>query len=45
VLELAQQYETQYPSGTCSATVEALVATAKAKLAEAPIEPEPDTDE
>ncbi|MBM4359259.1 MAG: hypothetical protein FJ096_14250, partial [Deltaproteobacteria bacterium] len=40
VLELAQQYENQYPSGTCSATVEALVATAKAKLAEAPAEPQ-----
>lgn len=40
VLELAQQYENQYPSGTCSATVEALVAAAKAKLGAAPTEPE-----
>lgn len=36
VLELARQYENQYPSGTCTATVAALVERARAKLAEAP---------
>lgn len=35
VLELARQYENQYPSGTCAATVQALEAAAKAKLAAA----------
>jgi len=35
VVGLAQQYEDQYPSGTCSATVEALAQRARTKLAEA----------
>lgn len=41
VLELARQYENQYPSGTCSANVQALEAHAKQKLAEVPLQ---DTD-
>jgi hypothetical protein len=35
VLTLARQYEDQYPSGTCAATVEGLAKRARARLAEA----------
>jgi hypothetical protein len=43
VLELARQYSSQYPSGSCSQTVEKLEAEARAKLAESARESETDS--